>query len=170
MKSSAMKSSAPWLYAGLAIAGIAWALFSWGGEEARVRKQLGKLQGLIEKTADESQIAGVDKARRLSELFTPDFAVEITPYGHTLSDRASLSRTAVGYRSRSERIGLSFRDETLDVDAERGIAEHDLEAVLTGDGRREAYRLHIQWAKDDGKWRIRRFEVVEILEGTPSVF
>lgn len=164
-----LTSTAPLLYAAVAIGAAVWLAFFLLGEERQVRARLGELQQILDKADGESQLVGVNKARRLGEMFTAQFVIDLAPFGLTVDNRQDLMRTAAGYRGRSAEVGVEFREESLTLDGDR--AEHGLVATVTGArGGREAYRLHIQWAREEGEWKIARLDVLEVLEGNPGLF
>lgn len=153
------------LYGIVAIALAVWALSFLGGDARRIRHRLDELEELIEKTEQENNLVAANKARLLGGFFTNRFEIEIVPYSQVVTDRQQLMQVAMGYRSRSERIGVAFREEELAIDAERRSADMGVVAELTG--RRvsltpERYDLLIQWSEEDGEWRIRRLEVLEV--------
>ncbi len=156
------------LYGIIAIALAVWALSFLGGDARRIRSRLAELEALIEKNEQENNLVAANKARLLGGFFTSSFEIDIVPFSQVVTDRQQLMRVAMGYRSRSERIGVVFREQELAIDAERRSADMGLIAELTG--RRmsltpERYDLRIRWSEEDGEWRIRRLEVLEMPEG-----
>lgn len=157
------------LWGVLAVAVAAWAASRLGGgDEGRIRRQLGRLEDLVAKAEGESDLAGANKVRKIGDLMTPEFEIRIEPYGQVVRDRGELLRVAMAYRSRSRTIDLDFRDQELDVEARTRTAELQAVAVVSGDGRRrETYRVAVGWSEEGGEWRIRRIDVIEVLEGSP---
>lgn len=155
----------------IALAGAAaiWAFNRFGPSDARlIRKQLSVLEDLIAKDGKESNLVSVDKARRLGDLLTPEFEVDVAPYSERVTNRQELARLTLAYRSRSRSVWLEFRDEELEIDPAGRTARLDAVAAVSGDDlRRESYRVAIDWEKSGGDWLIRRVEVLEILEGGP---
>jgi hypothetical protein len=82
-------------------------------------------------------------------------------------------QVTLGYRRRAERIGLDFHDRELTVDPRLRVADLTTTATLTGrtagSAYRERYRLRLGWVEEEGEWRIRRIELLEVLDGTSSI-
>jgi len=156
------------LYGVVAIALAVWALSLLDRDARRIRRRLAEIEELIEKNGQENSLVAANKARLLGGFFTTAFEIDILPYSQVVTDRQQLMRAAMGYRSRSQRIGVSFCEQDLAIDGERRSADMELVAELTG--RRvslapERYQLRMQWSEEDGEWRIRRLEVLEMPEG-----
>ncbi len=156
----------------LAAAAVVWAASRFlGGETQRIRRQLAELEQLIEKAEGENNLIGANKVRRIGELMAPQFEIEIVPYSQVVRDRQQLLRVAMGYRSRSPTIEVDFRDQEIEVDTARRSASHRAVAVLSGQGRgQESYRVAFQWTQIEGEWRLRRIDVLEVLEGANPFF
>lgn len=159
------------LYVLLAIGVGLWIYQQLDNEERRIRRQLGALQELLEKGGTENDLIAANKARLLGELFSTDFEVHILPLSTSLSDRQGLMRIALQYRRQHERIGVDFRDQELTVDRRLRRAEMGAVAVITGASgglSRERYRVRFEWTLEDETWKIRRLEVLAVLEGAPA--
>jgi hypothetical protein len=157
------------LWIALAAAVAVWAVGRLGSGDARIlRQKLARLEELIEKVSGENNLTGADKARRIGDLLTPQFEIDVVPYAEKISDRRELVRVAMAYRSRSRTVGLDFRDQELEIDPAGRSARLDAVAAVAGDdGRRESYRVAVDWEKSGRDWLIRRVTVLEVLEGAP---
>lgn len=162
------------LYAVVALVAVVWLIRYLTSEERRIHRQLAALQELIEKEGPESNLAQVDRARRLGDLLTEAFEIRVDPLGRSLSDRRQLGQLFVQYRAGPQRIELSFFDEELEIEAQLGVAVMELVALVAAHGgdrlQRERYRLRFAWSKEEGTWRIRQIEVLEILDAPPGLF
>ncbi len=159
------------LYGLLAIGVGLWIYQQLDSEERRIRGQLAALQDLIEKDGPENDLVAVNKARLLGELFSSDFEAHILPLSTSLSDLQGLMQIALQYRRQHDRISLDFRDQELSVDRHLQRAEMAAVAVITGARgglSQERYRMRFEWIAEDDAWRIRRLEVLEVLEGSPA--
>lgn len=157
------------LWIALAAAVAVWAVGRIGSGDARaIRRNLARLEDLIQKESGESHLAGADKARRIGDLLTPQFEIDIVPYSEKITDRRELVRVALAYRSRSRTVGLDFRDQRLEIEPAARTARLDAVATVSGDDRRhERYRVALDWQKSGRDWLIRRITVLEVLEGAP---
>ncbi|MCP4664540.1 MAG: hypothetical protein GY856_54845 [bacterium] len=152
------------LYGVVAIAVAAWALSLLGSDARRIRRRLAEFEELIEKNGQENNLVAANKARLLGGFFTKTFEIDIVPFSQVVTDRQQLMRVAMGYRSRSQRIGVAFREQDLSIDDQRRSADMGLVAELTGRTvslAPERYQLRMQWSEEEGEWRIRRLEVIE---------
>lgn len=160
------------LMAVLILVAMVGALRYWFSEERRIRARLGQVEEYLGKPEGEGDLIGANKARKLGELFTPDFEISIPQYDISVSDRGELVRVALLYRSRAKSATASFSPGEINIDGSGVNATVQVTATLTGNDegtrRRESYRVAIDWAKDSREgWLIRRLEVLEVLEGNP---
>lgn len=169
-----MKSRLYWLYAALALAVAVWAYNQWNSDRRRIGRQLSRLQSLVAKDGDENALTQASKAAQVGELLTGTFEIHLGPFSSVLTDRARLSQVMFQYRSRASRIDVDFRDQELTLDDRLRIGDMTVVAAVDGsaDGTlyREAYRFRMRWVVEDEEWRMQRVELVEILEGSPSLF
>lgn len=167
-----MKRAAPVLYALLALAVAYWLVQGWNSDRRRIGRQLDELRELVEKTGPENDLAAANKARQVGDLLARDFELHLEPYGPVVTDRQRLMQVTLGYRRRAERIGLDFHDREFTVDPRLRVADLTTTATLTGrtagSAYRELYRLRLGWVEEEGEWRIRRVELLEVLDGSAS--
>ncbi len=164
-----MKNKVAWLYALVGIAALVWAVSEWQSDARRIRRQLARLQDLIEKNGAESDLVAANQARQVGGLFTADFALELQPLAMTVTDRQQLMQVVLQYRRSYQQIGLDFRDRDLQVDPQLRRADLATTAVLTardgGGFARESYRLRCEWTVEQNEWRLKRLVVLEIRAG-----
>ena len=158
------------LYGALAGAVVLWLLSNLATpDEAKIRRQLDRVEELIAKSGEEKALASADKARRLGELFTDDMAIRLRPVGQEIHSGAELVRPFVGLRHGMESIEVSFDVEELVVGADAPVATLSARATVTGRGSgrsgSESFRVVMAWKKVRGTWLIESFDVVEQLEG-----
>ena len=168
---TAMKGRASYLlYAVLALAVGFWVFSRLGGEERRIRSQLGALEDLLDKDGAENDLTAANKARNVGLLFTREFEIMLRGQAAgTVNDRQRVSQVMLSYRRQAGRIDVTFRDVEIEID--RGALGADMSTVgvvsATTDGNlsRRQFRLAFRWEQEDCEWRIRRAELVEELEG-----
>jgi len=139
----------------------------WTSDERQLRRQLGELEASIEKSGEESNLAAVDRARRLTGLLAERFTVVLEPYAGSVSDRGELQRLFFAYRSGYDTISADFDAEEIEIDPVARIANMKVEAVLLGQRKgggpgREGYRLVLRWVENGGDWQLERVELAEI--------
>jgi hypothetical protein len=153
------------LYGLLLVAVIGWLSSFLGGEEGRVRKEVGQLEELLEKGPDEGPLASAQRCRRLAKLFARSFNLDLGSRGGTLRDHRRLSRLALGYREQFERIEVSFRQVKVLFDPSGSAAEVEFQAHLkgmrAGGPVRESYRLALRYVQEDSEWRIERAQILD---------
>ncbi len=146
-----------------------WLFFRFSAsDERRIGRRLDRLQELVAKVPGESRLEGLQRARRIAELFAEPFAVEAPAYGFDTSDRQRLAAGIHQYRAGSRTIGMRITGHDLAVDRRlRRATSHLTAHFVTGldDLRgREAYRLQLNWAEQDGEWRIDYARLLEVLQ------
>ena len=153
----------------LVLAAGAWIWSRLGSADQRViRQKLSRLESLIEKDGSENNLVDANKVRQIGDLLTPEFEVDVVPYSQKVTNRQELMRLAMGYRARSQKVGVDFRDEELTIDAASRSARLAAVVVVSGgEMRRESYRVAMDLEKSGSDWLIRRVEVLEVLEGSP---
>lgn len=151
-----------------ALAAVAVFLFWPDGDERRIKRRVVELQKLVSKTPAESDLEGLSRARRVSELFADELEFVAEAYGFRATDRRSLAAGVAGYRSRSSAIAMRVYDEELRIDSRSRRAT----LLLTADfvtglddlAGRDAYRLQLNWVEQEGEWRIEYVRLLEVLE------
>ncbi len=155
------------LLAGLA----AWWWLGRDDDERAIERQLARLMELAEKEPGETRLAGLDRARAISDLFAAQFELRARPFDFATRDRRELTRAIASYRSGPERIWSRVTDRELWVDADarraamRLTAEFGEGLALTGD--RDAYRFQISWVEENGDWRIDLVDLLEVVRPRP---
>lgn len=148
----------------LAAAFWLWHTFAGGGAEGAIRRQLERLEALIEKERGEGALTAVSRANELEGFFTRAFSVELTPYGEQVGDLRNLQRVYVATRQGAETIAVDFQDVTIEVEGSR--AAMSLVAYFNGLagalGAREAFAVNFEWREEDGAWKIQRVTVVDL--------
>jgi hypothetical protein len=148
----------------LAAAFWLWQTFAGGGPEGEIRRQLGRLEALIEKKRGEGALTAVARATELEAFFTRAFSVELAPYGEQVGDLRNLQRVYVAARQSAETIAVDFQDVQIEVEGSR--AAMSLVAYFNGlagaIGAREAFAADFEWREEDGAWKIQRVAVVDL--------
>jgi hypothetical protein len=141
-----------------------WHTFAGGGSEGEIRRQLRRLEDLIEKERGEGALTAVARAAELEGFFTRAFSVELAPYGEQVGDLRNLQRVFVATRQGAETIAVDFQDVTIEVEGNR--AAMSLVAYFNGLagalGAREAFAADFEWREEDGAWKIQRVKVVDL--------
>lgn len=158
------------LYGVLAAAVVIWFLSTLGTpDETKIRRQLDRVEELIQKSGEEKALESADKARRLGELFTDDMRIFLRPVGQEITSGAELVRPFVGLRHGMDSIEVFFDVEELSVGADAPVATMTARATVSGRGSgrsgSESFRVVLAWKKVRGSWLIESFDVVEQLEG-----
>ncbi len=160
------------LYAALAavaLALVAWAFLAWWrSDERRIRSKVSQIQEQVEKTSGESNLVALDKARRITGLFAPEFEFRARQFDFQTSERSALAAGIHRYRSLSDRIAMKISGDELHVDpvARRASQFFTAEFVtgFRGSLGREAYAFQVNWVERDGDWRIDYVDLLEVLE------
>lgn len=159
----------------LALLAAAWLAHAWLNSDRRqIERRLSRLQDLVDKRPGESSLAGLNKARQITELFAPELHFRATPYRFEASDRQSLAAGIHHYRSLADRLTMRVTASELAIDRDLGRATMFLTAEFsgrfTGGGEREAYRFQVNWVDGESGWRIDYVDLLEILAARPGGF
>lgn len=147
----------------------AWALFGWwGSDERRIKRRVKRLQRLVSKNIGEGNLASLNRAREITEIFADSFDFEAEQFDFRSRDRQSLAAGIHSYRSRAESIGVRLGDWQLDLDkpSRRATLHVTTDFVtsfrdITG---REAYRWQVNWLEREGEWRIDYVRLLEVID------
>jgi hypothetical protein len=157
---------------GLAVLAIGLLIVFWStrsGDRRRIERQLDEFQELISKDSVETPLAGLNRARLITELFASRFEVRAEQLRFSTRNRRELASFIHGYRRGADRISMRVSRATLDIDAENRRATHRVDLQFTGGGPlgspSERFRVQINWFEEEGEWRIDYVDLVEILEG-----
>ena len=154
---------------GLAVVVAGWIVLAWyGNDERRIGRQLKKLQELVAKSPNETDLASLSRAREVTNLFADPFEVVAEPFDFHTQDRQALGVGIHSYRSRAESIRMRVRERELTVDKKSRRATLYLTTDFVTDFRdfmgREAYRWQVNWVEQEGEWRIDYAKLLEVIE------
>lgn len=141
--------------------------YGWyASDERRIHRRLDEIADLVEKPPGESQIAGLNRARQVTELFAPDFDVRARQLDFETRDRQTLIRGIHAYRSSSERGTMHVVDTDVNVVDDRATVFATVEFVggLRLTGGRELYRFQLNWVDREGQWLIDYVDLLDITD------
>jgi hypothetical protein len=151
----------------LVVLGIFWV--SRSGDQKAIERQLNELTDLVSKDGAETQLAGLNQARLITELFASSFEVRAEQLRFSTRDRREIAGFIHGYRRSSDRITMRTSDKALDIDETSRRATHRVNFQFNGGGPMgspsERYRVQINWLEEEGEWKIDYIDLIEILEG-----
>ncbi|MFQ5526504.1 MAG: hypothetical protein ACE5GX_09615 [Thermoanaerobaculia bacterium] len=144
---------------------LGWSAWSvWNSDARRLARRLAELQELASKSPVENQFQGAAKAKKIADLFAATFELRAEPESYATSNRQDLIRAIVAHRARSQSLSVEISREELFVEPGGASATHYAYVEFftdLGDLRGTAsYPFQIQWAKEGGKWRIRKAEIL----------
>jgi hypothetical protein len=138
------------------------------GDRQQIERQLDELSELVSKDGTETPLAGLNRARLVTEHFASHFEVRAQQLRFSSRDKRELTGFIHGYRRGSERINMSASVQALDIDEENRRATHRVDFQFTGGGPlgapSERYRVQINWLEEEGQWKIDYIDLIEILE------
>ncbi len=132
-------------------------------EEARIRRNLSRIESLLSKAGDEAMAAGFIRANRTAEYFTQDCRIRVN--GYNISGRAELAAAIHSARGGAASLSLRFTDVKISIKDEN-TAEAFLTAAASSNGLwREVVAREVQliFTRLDGEWKISSAETVEVL-------
>jgi len=155
-----------WLLA-IALLAVVALFWTWNASDRRqIDRQLDRLQELVSKSGGESALIGLNRARRITELFATHFEVRAEQMRFSTRDRRQLAGFIHGYRRGSERIAMRVSATSLSIAPELGRAIQHASFQFTGAGPMgapsETYRVQINWLKEEVGWRIDYIDLLEI--------
>lgn len=161
----------------LALAAVVLALLvvwkSWSGDRRAIERRLARVLEVCEKRKADDQLAIIERARVLQKAFAPGFVIQAKPYKGTLTDLRQVIGAIETYRATARTVAVSSSDVDVELGA-GGTAEMTATVRAVGDRGggpgAERFRARIFWVKVDGDWKIREFEVLEVLESTGLFF
>ena len=138
------------------------------GIEGQVRKQIDEVRRLVGKLPGENNLESLNKARKISELFSTDFEFVAPQFDFATRDRRALVGAIHEYRSRSGTVAMLTRDVEVSVDeAARRATVHLIAEFVTGADDlvgREAYAFQINCKEENDEWRIDYVRLLDVLE------
>ncbi len=129
-------------------------------EEARIRKNLRKIENLLTTTTDEAAAAALIRANRAAEYFTEDCRIRAN--GFNINGREELSAVIHSTRRIAGSVQVRFRDISIRLKDEK-TAEALLTAAATAQGETVVREVKLKLVKQAGSWKIKQAETVEIL-------
>ncbi|HET9765540.1 MAG TPA: hypothetical protein VFS60_01760 [Thermoanaerobaculia bacterium] len=155
---------------GIALLVGAWWLWSWWrSPERRVHRRLDALMELLEKSGDESALAGAATARGVLDFFAPGFIVRARPYDGELRDPQELAGAVMRFRGGARRIEIEVSDRHLTLGPGERSGELLFVAAVSYDRGaglgRESWRVRSLWSEDAGEWRLAELELLQPVEG-----
>lgn len=156
-----------WLWIVLIAGAVGYFVFSGGGPEEEIRKQLAEVEELLEKPSGEGSLAAVDRANQLTGHFTEEFTIVVEPYGQSFGNQRDLIRGFVAMRRAYDAISVGLEMQDVQVSGNR--ADSKVRATFLGRGgsagtSRESWDAAIRW-RDAGGWKIEEVLVTGEAEG-----
>jgi hypothetical protein len=167
-----MRRPLAWIaLAALILAGLA--LWSWSrSDERRIVRALERLERACEKQGPDGPLALFQRTQTILDGFAPGFQVLARPYAGSISDARQLAGVIHRYRALSQRVRIGHSDLDI-VLRENRTAE--MTAVFQADGDRgagpgrERFRARLFWVEHAGEWKIREFDILEVLDRSGRV-
>ncbi len=132
-------------------------------EQARIKRNLSRIESLLSKEEGEPAAAGIIRANRAAEYFTG--ACRIKANGFNINGKAELSAAIHNVRSTVPGIRIRFRDIEITVknstSAEVYLTAIASESGITGETLAREVRLVL--FKQNGEWKISSAETIEVL-------
>ena len=144
-------------------------LFSTGRDESQIRKNLGLLRGLLEKSSDENPIAALGKARKAGTFFVDDCNVRVGSPVPDINGNGQLVAIVQQARKSAYEVKVRFSDISVLISDDRNTASVSMTASAIaceagGAGRNiEAREVEMSWVKLDRVWKIKEVRAVETL-------
>lgn len=152
---------------------LAWFVVWFRSPERRIRREVDRIQELVDKTAGESSLAGLAAAREVTELFAEGFEFSAEPFRFHTRDRRELAVGIHRYRSSAAAIDMRVRDHELNVDRTHRRATSLLLAEFITRSRdlagTESYRFQVNWVETESGWRIDYVRLLEVVEVRPGL-
>ncbi len=145
---------------------LVFLLAAWRGrqtEQARIKRNLSRIESLLSKEEGEPPAAGIIRANRAAEYFTVDCRIRAN--GFNINGKAELSAAIHNARSAAAGIRFRFRDIEITV-RDSGSAEAYLTAAASESGITGeiiAREMRLMLFKQNGEWRIASAETIEVL-------
>ena len=152
------------------VVAAAWLGWSWWrSPERRIYRRLDALMDQLEKSGDESALAGAATAQGVLDFFAPGFIVRARPYEGGLSSQQELAGAVMRFRGAARSVTINVSDRSLTLGPGERSCELTFVAAVamdrgTGPGR-ESWRVRSLWIEDDGEWRISELELLDRVEG-----
>lgn len=139
------------------------------GQEELIRKQLVNLAQTACISPNESNLARIAKAQKLTTFFTTNAEVIVSLPGRlesTFSGRDQLLEAAASARAALSSLKVEFLDPsiTLDPDQKSAVVTVTIRATLPGEGVPEVEEVKAELVRNSREWLIRRAETVKVLK------
>lgn len=132
-------------------------------EQAKIKRNLSRLESLLSKEEGEPAAAGIIRANRAAEYFTGDCRIQVN--GFNITGKAELSAAIHNVRSTAPGIKVRFRDTEITVknsgSAEVYLTATAAEGGITGETL--AREVRVMLLKQNGEWKIASAETIEVL-------
>ena len=147
-----------------------WFLFAhWHSDRRRIAHRLDQLADLLDKGGEESDLAALATARRVTDFFAPGFVATARPYEGRLTEPRDLIGAVYRFRGSAPRIDVTLHLSDLEVRENRtAVVDFTASVVLhrPNGPARESRRVHSTWREDDGVWRMNEVELGEETAGS----
>jgi hypothetical protein len=139
----------------------------WGvtrTEEAKIRKNLKRMESLLSKSQDEPITAGIIKTGRAAGCFTRDCEIKVN--GFNIKGREELQSIIHTARQSRADIKVGFYDIDIIISDRKTTAQARLTAKAVLDGRFKgevvAREAKLVMRKENGEWKIQNAETIEV--------
>ena len=132
-------------------------------EQAKIMRNLTRIESLLSKEEGEPAAAGIIRANRAAEYFTGDCRVRAN--GFNISGKAELAAAIHNARSAVPGIRVRFHDVEITF-KNSDTAEANLTATASArgiTGETLAWEARIVLLRQDGEWNISNAETIEVL-------
>jgi hypothetical protein len=162
------------LVAGTVLALLATGLAWWQSDRRRIESRLDRLVRACEKEGPESALALFGRTETILDTLAPEIRVPAGPYAGALSEPREVVSAIHRYRATVERVRVRTSERRLEIARGGGRAEMSALFEVSGErgGRpgRERFRARLFWIEEDGSWRIRELEILEVMERSGRAF
>ncbi len=148
---------------------IGFVFLSRERDESQIRRNLSLLRELLEKSSDETPVAGLGRAKRAGMFFVDDCRIEI---GHPVPDihgRDELVAIVRQARKSVCEMHVRFVDISVSVSADRTSASVSMTAAAivrrAGEfgSETEACEVEMAWVKAGRSWKIKEVREIKAL-------
>ncbi len=152
----------------LAVAAVLLVRHFFPADESRIKKQLTRLAGFASRPADEKTLAGLTRAKAISELFARRARLDVAEAGLAGEyDRQEIRTLALLFRNRFSQVRIRCRDMTVELAGDRARLNATCRASgqAGGEAVRETREIRAGLVRSDGgDWLFTGLGFVEILE------
>jgi hypothetical protein len=153
----------------ICLAGLIALFWLYESDETKIKKRFETLAEEAAKVSDEKELAAALKAKKISEMCTDPFTVEIPSYSISKTfPKSEIAANILAARAHYASTSVKFYDIAIEF-PEEGIANATLtgsvEAKLTsGELINEIHELQCRLEKIEKDWFFARIEGVDVLE------